>query len=71
MAINIIQHIIRKNVSNQIIFNIIDLEDLKNMWDKLKSIYINISQGIIYSILQKLFNYPKINNLKRYNKLVM
>ena len=38
MTIGKAQRIIRKDVSNQIVFNIIDLKDPKKIWDKLKSI---------------------------------
>lgn len=43
MAIGIVQQIIRKDVSDQIAFNIIDLKDSKKMWNKLKSICIEVS----------------------------
>ena len=49
-------------------FNIINFNNLKSMWDKLKNIYIKIGQKVIF---QELFNYPKINKPKRYNKSVM
>lgn len=48
-----------------------DLEDPKEMWDKLTSICSETKQGVIYSILQELLNYPKINKPKGYNKPVM
>lgn len=38
IAVGIARQIILEGVSEQIAFNIIDLEDLKEMWDKLKSI---------------------------------
>ena len=71
MAVGIARRIILEGVSDQIAFNIMDLEDPKEMWDKLKSICSEIGQGVVYSILQELFNYPKINKPKRYNKPVM
>ncbi len=37
-----------------------DLKDPKEMWNKLKSICTEVSQGVIYSILQELLYYPKI-----------
>lgn len=42
MAVGIAQGIIREDVSNQSAFNIMDLKDLKEMWDKLKSIYTKV-----------------------------
>lgn len=71
MAIGIAQRIIIKGVSDQISFNIMDLEDPREMWNKLRSICSEIGQGVVYSILQELFNYPKINKPKGYDKPVM
>lgn len=47
------------------------LEDPKEMWDKLKNIYPEVGQGVVYSILQKLLYYPKITKLKGYEKSIM
>lgn len=41
------------------------------MQNKFKSIYIKISQKVIYLILQKLLHYPKIIKLKGYKKLII
>ena len=71
MAVGIARRIILESISDQIAFNIIDLEDPKEMWDKLKSICSKIGQRVVYSILQKLLNYPKINKPKGYDKPVM
>lgn len=71
IAVKIACQIIIEEVNNQIAFNIMDLEDLKKMLDKLTSICSKIGQGVVYSILQELFNYPKINKPKEYDKLVM
>ncbi len=48
-----------------------DIKDPKQMWDKLKSVYTKIGQGVVYSILQELFYYPNITKPKKYKKLVM
>ena len=71
IVVGIARRIILEGVSNQIAFNIMDLEDLKEMWDKVKSICSKIEQGVVYLILQKLRNYPKINKPKGYDKPVM
>lgn len=71
MAVDIVEKIIRKGVSNQIAFNIIYLKDSKEMWDKLKSIYTEVCQGIVYFIFQEFFHYQKINKPNRYEKLVI
>lgn len=51
IVVDITQQIIREDVSNQITFNIIDIKDLKQIWDKLKSIYTEVGQRIVYLIL--------------------
>ena len=71
MAVGTAQQIIRESVNDQIIFNIMDLKDPKEMWDKLKSICTKIGQGVVYSILQELFHYPKITKPKGYEKPMM
>lgn len=71
MAIGIMQQIIRKNVSDQIVLNIMDLKNPNKIWDKLRSICIEVDQKIIYSIFQKLFHYSKITKPKGYKKLVI
>ena len=71
MAVDIAKKIIQKSVSNQIAFNIMDLKDLKKIWDKLKNICTKVGQGVVYSILQELLHYPNINKLKRYEKPIM
>ena len=71
MAVGIAQWIIREGVSDQIAFNIMDLKDPKEMWDKLKSICTEVGQGVVHSILQELLHYPKITRPKGYEKPVM
>lgn len=71
MAVGIAQRIIREGVSDQIAFNIMDLKDPKEMWDKLKSICTEVGQGVVHSILQELLHYPKITRPKGYEKPVM
>lgn len=51
--------------------NIIDIIDLKEMWEKLQAICLQIRQGIIDFILQELLNYPRINKPKGFKKPVM
>ena len=47
------------------------LQDPKEMWEKLKSVCTEVGQGVVYLILQELFDYPSNNKPKRYDKLVM
>lgn len=51
MAVGTMQWIIRVGISDQIAVNIIDLKDLKETWDKLKSVYTKVGQGVVYLIL--------------------
>ena len=56
MAIGIAQCIITEGISDQIAVNIMDLEDPKEMWDRLKTICSEVGQGVVYSILQELLH---------------
>lgn len=71
IAIGIAQKIILKDINNEIAIIIIDLEDVKEIWNKLTSICSKIGQKVVYSILQKFLNYLKINKFKKYNKPVI
>lgn len=48
-----------------------DLENLKEMSDKLKSIYTEVGQEVVCSIPQKILHYPKISKPKEYEMLVI
>ena len=50
MAVEIAWQIILKDVINQIAFNIMDLEEPKEIWKKLTSICNRIGQEVIYLI---------------------
>ena len=71
MAIGITQRIITEGISDQIAVNIMDLEDPKEMWDRLKTICSEVGQGVVYSILQELLHYPAANKLKVFDKPVV
>ena len=62
--------IIRKGVSDDFFNNIINIDNPQAMWAKLQSVYSYVGQGVIYSILQELFNHPKVNKPKRYKKTI-
>lgn len=64
MAVGIAQRIITDGISDQIAVNIMDLEDPKEMWNKLKGICSEVGQGVVYSILQELLHYPAVNKPK-------
>ncbi len=71
MAIGIAQRIITEGISDQIAVNIMDLEDPKEMWDRLKTICSEVGQGVVYSILQELLHYPAANKPKGFDKPVV
>lgn len=48
-----------------------NLNNPKDMWDKLRNVYTKVGQRVVYLIFQELFNYPKVNKAKRYNKSVI
>lgn len=71
MAIGITTQIIKEGVSNDIFNNIIDIIDPQEMWEKLRTACSQVGQGFVYSILQELLNYPRINKSKGFAKPVM
>lgn len=71
IAVDIVQQIIKKGVKDQIAFNIINLKDPKEIWNKFKGICTRVDQEVVYSIFQKLFHYPTMIKPKRYEKPMM
>ena len=71
MAVDIAKKIIRKSINDQIAFNIMNLKNPKEMWEKLKSVCTEVGQGVVYLILLELFHYPSNNKPKEYEKPVM
>ena len=47
----IAKRIITEGISDQLAVNIMDFEDPKKMWDKLKTICSEVGQGVVYFIL--------------------
>lgn len=71
MAIRTAIRIIKESVSNDIFNNLIDITNLKEMWEKLYSAYSQVSQGVVYLILQELLNYLHNTKPKRFEKSVI
>lgn len=38
-------------MNDKIAFNIMDIKEAKQIWDKFKSIFIKVGQGVVFSIL--------------------
>ena len=58
MAAGTATRIIKEGISDNIFNNIIDITDLKEMWEKLRAACSQVGQRVVYSILQELLNYP-------------
>lgn len=71
MAIGTATRIIKEGVSDDIFNNIIDVTDPQEMWQKLRTACSQVGQGVVYSILQELLNYPRNNKPKGFEKPVM
>lgn len=71
MAIGMAQKIIIKGDCNLITFNIIDINDPKEIQDTLKKIHLRTDEQVVYSVLQEILNYLCIHKLKIYNKSVI
>ena len=70
MAIGKATEIIQERVSDDLFNKIIDEDDSKVMWEKLRAVCSQVGPGVVYSILQELLTYPKINRLKVFEKPV-
>lgn len=71
MAVGTATRIIKKGVSNDIFNNIIDITDPREMWEKLCTTCLQVGQGVVYSILQEILNYPRVNKPKEFKKSVV
>lgn len=71
MAVGIATRTIKEGVSDDIFNNIIDITDLQEMWEKLRTACSQVGQGVVYSILQEILNYAQINKPKGFEKPVM
>ena len=67
----IAKRIITEGISDQIAVNIMDFEDPKKMWDRLKTICSEVGQGVVYSILQEPLHYPAAKKPKGFDKSVV
>lgn len=70
MTIGIATEIIQGGFSDDLFNNIIDKDDPKVMWEKLKAVCLQVGPGVVYLILQELLTYPKINKPKGFETSV-
>lgn len=71
MAVGTATRIIKEGVSDDIFNNIIDITNPQEMWEKLRTACSQVGQGVVYSILQELLNYPRNTKPKGFEKSVM
>lgn len=71
MAVGTATRIIKESVHNDIFKNIINVTDLREIWQKLQIACSQIGQKVVYLILQKLLNYPRTNKPQGFEKPVM
>lgn len=71
MAVGTATRIIKEGVSDDIFNNIIGIMDLRERWEKLRTVCSQVGQGVVYSILQELLNYPRNTKPKGFEKSVM
>lgn len=61
MVKKMMQKTIKKGVNSKITFNIIDIDNPKEIWDIWKKIWLEIGQEVVYLVLQEIMNYPCID----------
>lgn len=71
MAIRPSQKIIIKGVNSQIAFHIINIKNSNDMQDTFQRISSKVSHGVIYSVLQEILNYTRINGPKEYDQTIV
>lgn len=64
----IFSKIIKQGVNSDFYINIIGKCNPYLLWKTLQRVYSQVGQGIIYSILKELLNYPRIAKSLRYKK---
>lgn len=60
--------VIRKGVHPDLYSNIINKRDSKTTWDTLERVSSQVRQGVVYTLLKEILNYPRKNKPKRYEK---
>ncbi|MCJ1360123.1 MAG: hypothetical protein MMC33_010126, partial [Icmadophila ericetorum] len=61
----------KENLSEDMHTLVIGVNDPKKLWDKLHSTCNQKGQGVVYAILQDMFNYPRKTKAKGYDKPII
>ena len=62
--------IIFKSIDNNLFCTIEGIDKIAEIWDKLRTTCLQVDQGVIYTILNELFEYTAANKAKGYIKSV-
>ena len=62
--------IILKFIDNNLFCMIEGIDKIAEIWDKLRTTYLQVDQEVIYTILNELFKYTAANKAKGYIKSV-
>ena len=60
--------IIKQGVNDNLYINIIRERNCQKSWETLCQVYLQVGQGVVYSILKILLNYPRVTKPLGYNK---
>ena len=62
--------IILEFIDDNLFCTIEGINEIAEIWDKLRTTCLQIGQGVIYTILNELFKYAAANKVKGYTKSV-
>ena len=62
--------IILESIDDNLFHTIEGIDEIAEIWDKLRTTYSQVDQGVVYTILNKLFRYAAANKVKGYTKPV-
>ena len=62
--------IILESIDDNLFCTIEGMEEITEIWDKLKTTCSQVGQGVVYAILNELFGYAAANKSKGYTKSV-
>ena len=62
--------IILESIDDNLFCMIEGIDEIAEIWDKLRTIYLQVGQEVVYTILNELFRYTAANKVKGYIKSV-